>query len=60
MAAIQFPTNPAYNDTHQVGNVTYTWDGSAWVGIGPSTVRLADLNDFATKEDITSTVIALG
>ena len=28
--AIDFPDTPAINDTHTVGNITWTWDGTAW------------------------------
>ena len=28
--AIQFPNSPNLNDTHVVGNVTYTWNGNSW------------------------------
>ncbi len=28
--AIDFPNTPAVNDTHVVGNITWTWTGSAW------------------------------
>lgn len=28
--AIDFPNSPALNDTHIVGNITWTWTGSAW------------------------------
>ena len=29
--AINFPNNPSVNDTHTVGNTTYTWDGTVWI-----------------------------
>jgi hypothetical protein len=28
--AITFPTSPSLNDTHTVGNITWTWNGSSW------------------------------
>jgi hypothetical protein len=28
--AITFPGSPALNDTHTVGNITWTWNGSSW------------------------------
>lgn len=28
--AVNFPNSPALNDTFQVGNVVYQWDGSVW------------------------------
>lgn len=28
--AINYPNNPNINDTHVVGGVTWTWDGTAW------------------------------
>ncbi len=31
MAAINFPSAPSVNDTHVVGDTTYTWDGVSWV-----------------------------
>lgn len=31
MAAINFPSAPSVNDTHVVGDVTYTWNGVSWV-----------------------------
>lgn len=29
--AINFPNSPSINDTHTVGGVVYTWDGTVWV-----------------------------
>lgn len=28
--AITFPGSPTLNDTHTVGNITWTWNGSSW------------------------------
>lgn len=28
--AVNFPSSPSVNDTHSVGNVTWTWNGSSW------------------------------
>lgn len=28
--AIQFPSSPNVNDTHVVGDITYTWNGTSW------------------------------
>ena len=30
--ALNFPNSPSLNDTHTVGGITYTWNGSAWDG----------------------------
>lgn len=32
--AIVFPTSPSNNDTFTVGSITYTYDGSKWIGLG--------------------------
>ena len=29
--AINFPDSPSLNDTHTVGDITWTWDGTSWV-----------------------------
>jgi hypothetical protein len=34
--AIDFPNSPALNDTHIVGNITWTWTGSAWAILSTS------------------------
>lgn len=34
--AINYPNDPVINDTHTVGNVTWTWDGLAWSIISTS------------------------
>jgi hypothetical protein len=35
--AINFPNNPAVNDTFTVGSVVYKWDGTSWNGEVPAT-----------------------
>lgn len=64
MAAIAFPTNPSYGDTHQSLSVTYIWDGSTWVGYTTSAVRQADLSTYSTLDQATAVAtqraIALG
>ena len=32
--AIVFPASPSNNDTFTVGSITYTYDGSKWIGLG--------------------------
>jgi hypothetical protein len=31
MALLNFPLNPSPGDTHVVGSITYTWNGTAWL-----------------------------
>lgn len=33
MALLNFPTNPAPGQLYTLGNVTYTWNGSAWLKV---------------------------
>jgi hypothetical protein len=37
--AINFPNTPNLNETHVVGNVTYTWNGTAWKVTNPIGVQ---------------------
>lgn len=41
--AINFPNSPSLNDTHTVGDVTWTWNGTSWTAVR-STVG-AESND---------------
>jgi hypothetical protein len=34
MAAIDFPNSPTTGDVFTVGNVSWTWTGAVWQGIG--------------------------
>lgn len=34
--AINYPNDPELNDTHTVGNITWTWDGVAWTIVSSS------------------------
>ena len=44
--AIVFPASPSTNDTFTVGSITYTYDGSKWIGLGVSpTDRLIEGNN---------------
>jgi hypothetical protein len=36
--AINFPNNPTVNDTHTVGDTTWTWDGTTWLSSASSYV----------------------
>ena len=44
--AINFPNSPSLNDTHTVGDVTWTWNGSSWTAVR-STVG-AESNDLTS------------
>jgi len=49
--AINFPDSPSVNDTHTVGDKTWTWDGTAWnvvVGGIPTTI-----NELTITNDLT-------
>ena len=35
--AINFPNNPTVNQTHTVGDITWTWDGTTWKSSSPFT-----------------------
>lgn len=39
MPAIDFPNSPAVNDTFTVGQVSYKWNGTAWVANNITTVE---------------------
>jgi len=41
--AVNFPDSPSVNDTYSVGNVTYTWDGTAWRSLGVGEVGFRDV-----------------
>ena len=44
--AIVFPASPSNNDTFTVGSITYTYDGSKWIGLGVTpTDRLIEGNN---------------
>jgi len=34
MSTLGFPTDPQLNDTHQIGDKIYTWNGDAWLITG--------------------------
>ena len=40
--AINFPNSPTTNDTHVVGNITWTWDGTTWTAAGTGGSSYAD------------------
>jgi hypothetical protein len=42
-----FPNDPAINDTHTIGNITWRWNGVAWIALpgNGSTLSLNDLSD---------------
>tara|TARA_B100001287_G_scaffold236438_1_gene209026 strand:- start:4922 stop:6052 length:1131 start_codon:yes stop_codon:yes gene_type:complete len=46
--AIDFPDTPAINDTHTVGNITWTWDGTAWSVLSSTGGGGAVTNKFIT------------
>ncbi len=59
--AISFPSNPNLNDTHVVGNVTWTWNGSSWTALAINTA--SDVNligdlifEGATVDDFETTL----
>ena len=59
--AINFPNSPSVDDTHVVGDTTYTWDGTSWVsavagGGGGSLGGLSDV-DLATTAPSTDDVL---
>jgi len=41
--AVNFPNSPAVNDTFSSGNITYTWDGTAWRALGVGEVGFRDV-----------------
>ena len=53
--AINFPDSPSLNDTHTVGDKTWTWDGTAWNvvvgGIPTSISELTITNDLTVDTD---------
>ena len=53
--AINFPDSPSVNDTHTVGDKTWTWDGTAWnvvVGGIPTTIDTLTINQDAEVDGI--------
>lgn len=52
---INFPDSPSLNDTHTVGDKTWTWDGTAWNvvvgGIPTSISELTITNDLTVDTD---------
>jgi hypothetical protein len=42
--ALNFPANPVLNDTYTAGNVTWIWNGEAWLIAPPSEVEYETLN----------------
>jgi len=60
--AINFPNNPAVNDTFTVGSVVYKWDGTSWNGevlsTGGGASALANLIDVdLTTEPVNGDVL---
>lgn len=55
--AINFPNSPSVNDTHVVGDVTYTWDGTSWTAsaAGSASLAIDDLTDVDTTTAAPST-----
>lgn len=41
--AITFPSNPSISDTHVVGGITWTWNGSSWDSSSTETDTLASV-----------------
>lgn len=37
MPLLNFPTSPNVNDTYTIGNITWIWNGSAWIKLTSST-----------------------
>ena len=59
--AISFPSNPNLNDTHVVGNVTWTWNGSSWTALAINTASDVNLTgdlifEGATVDDFEATL----
>ena len=59
--AISFPSNPNLNDTHVVGNVTWTWNGSSWTALAINTASDVNLTgdlifEGATADDFEATL----
>ena len=59
--AITFPTSPSLNDTHVVGNVTWTWNGSSWTALAINTASDVNLTgdlifEGATVDDFEATL----
>ena len=45
--AINFPDSPSLNDTHTVGDITWTWNGSSWEATAAGSGGGADLTAFS-------------
>ena len=55
--ALNFPANPAPNETYSVNGVTYAWDGSKWTCKGSTTGLIPDEDGNVT---ITGTLTVQG
>lgn len=48
MATIDFPNGPAVNDTFTVGQVSYKWNGTAWVANNITTIDWTNVSNKPT------------
>jgi hypothetical protein len=46
-----FPNDPSVGTTHTIGNITWEWNGTAWVATSTGTINIS-LNDLS---DVTIT-----
>lgn len=63
MSLLNFPTNPAINETWVIGSKTYKWTGSAWVvissSVSASSVQAGSINVSTSTNSTSSTTGAI-
>lgn len=54
-----FPNNPSVNQTHSIGDITWQWNGVAWVlySASPTPISLNDLTDVELNSPVTDNLL---
>jgi len=59
--AINFPNSPLVNDTHTVGDTTWTWDGTSWnANSSGATLPIATAADVGVVKVDNTTITVTG